>query len=93
MFDLTCFHGKGHFQVKWNLSSILFVKLENYFVFQSNYRSTGNSKHISAWKSKVLSDGSIKAPATSNKSLSPVLNYINTKIQVKFHGSSFIIEL
>ena len=52
------------------------------------YRSTGNSERISAWESKGLSDESIKAPATSNNSLSPALNYISTKIKVKCDGSS-----
>ena len=44
-------------------------------------------EHISAWRSKGLSDEIIKPPATSNDSLSPVLNHSNTKIRVKLDGS------
>ena len=33
------------------------------------------------WKSKRLSDKSIKSPALSNDSLAPSLNYVNTKLQ------------
>ena len=32
-------------------------------------------------------DGSIKPPSTSNNILNPVLNYVGTKIRVKFKGS------
>ena len=41
-----------------------------------------NCKHISGRKSKGLHDESIKPPAAS-----PTLNYINTKLRVKFNGS------
>ena len=34
-----------------------------------------------------MPDESIKPPTTSNNGIVPVLNYINTKIQVKFDGS------
>ena len=40
------------------------------------------------WKSKVLSDESIKSPATSNNSPNPKIDYFNKlKFQVKFSGS------
>ena len=42
-----------------------------------------NTNHISAWKSKGLSDESINSPAASNDSLDPVLHYIKTKVRVK----------
>ena len=42
---------------------------------------------MSSWKSKGLSAESIKPPATSNNSLTPVLNYYDTKMRVKFNGS------
>ena len=51
------------------------------------FKKIGNSKHIPAWKSKVLPDKSIKPPTTSNNSLSPALNYISGKIRVKHAGS------
>ena len=45
-----------------------------------------NTDYISSWKSKGLSDESIKPPTTSDNSLTPVLSYYGTKIRVKFTG-------
>ena len=39
------------------------------------------------WKSKGLSNESIKPPTTTNNSLTPELNYYSTKIKIKFTGS------
>ena len=50
-------------------------------------KKIGNTDHISSWKSKGLSDESIKPPATSNNNLAPLLNYIGIKTRVKFDGS------
>ena len=46
-----------------------------------------NSLHISEWKSKELSDESIKPPSTSDNSLSPLIDYYGRKIRLKFSGS------
>ena len=46
-----------------------------------------NTDYISSWKSKGLSDESIKPPTTSDNSLNPALNYYGTKTRVKFTGS------
>ena len=80
--DSICFRGKSHF-VDNDCP-------ENYLVFQPIYRSfkmIANTKYISEWKSKTLSDGSIKAPATSDTSLSPLVDYFGNKIRLKFNGS------
>ena len=42
--------------------------------------------HISAWKSKGLSDKSIKPLATSDNSLAPSLNHIGFRIIIKLYG-------
>ena len=42
------------------------------------------NRNILSWKSKGLSDESIKAPTTSNKILNPSLDYVGSKIRVKF---------
>ena len=47
-----------------------------------------NTDYISSWKSKGLSNESIKPPTTSDNSLNPALNYYGTKIRVKFTGRS-----
>ena len=63
---------------------------QNYLVFQPVYKyfKTINSiGNISGWKSKGLPNESIKTPSTSNNFLNPLLNYVGTKIRVKFSGS------
>ena len=45
-----------------------------------------NAKNISEWKSKGLSDESIKPPSTSDTSLSPLINDLYNKVRLKFDG-------
>ena len=52
--------------------------------FTYNLKKIGNSNHIIAWKSKGLSDESIKLPATSDNSFASSLDYISIKTRVKF---------
>ena len=52
------------------------------------FKTVNNTNnHILLWKSKGLSDESIKPPSTSNNILNPLLNYVITKIKVGFKGS------
>ena len=51
------------------------------------YFKTDSSCHISSWTSKGLSNESIKPPSAPNNFLTPSLNYLGTKIRVKFSGS------
>ena len=44
------------------------------------------NRNILSWKSKGLSDESIKALTTSNRILNPSLNYVGNKARVKFSG-------
>ena len=46
-----------------------------------------NTDYVSSWKSKGLSDETIKPPTTSDNSLTPALSYYATKRRVKFTGS------
>ena len=64
-FDSSDFYGKSHFEDNGT---------QNYLVFQPTYKI-----YISEWKSKGLSDESIKPPSTSNNSLAPGLNYTGNK--------------
>ena len=45
-----------------------------------------NPKYISSRKSKGLSDETIKPPATSGNSLTPMIDYLGNKIRLKFNG-------
>ena len=42
---------------------------------------------VLSWRSKGISNESIKPPTTSDNSLNPRLSYNDTKIKVKFTGS------
>ena len=46
-----------------------------------------NKLYISSWKSKGLSNETIKPPATSDNSLTPLIDYLGNKIRIKFIGS------
>ena len=84
-FDASYFIGKSYF-VDNDCA-------ENYSVFQPTHRYfkvNGNNKYIEyvlSWRSKGLSDESIKAIATSDNSRNPSLSYYDSKIKVKFAGS------
>ena len=59
---------------------------QNYLVFQLMY-PFGNTDYVLSWKSKGLSDETIKSPSTSDNSLAPSLSYYDTKTRVNFTGS------
>ena len=64
-FDLSYFIGKSHFEEDGT---------QNYLVFQSLNKSftiITNTKYISSWQSKGLSDETIKPPTTSDYKLNP----------------------
>ena len=74
------FYGKNHFEEDGT---------QNYLVFQLIYRffrRIGNTDHISARKSKGLSDLSIKPCAISDTSLVPSLNHIDFRARRKLDG-------
>ena len=79
-FDSSYFIGKSHFEEDGT---------ENYLIFQSinRYFKIGNSDYVLSWKSKGLSAESITPPSAPNNFLNPSLNYLGTKIRVKFSGS------
>ena len=49
-----------------------------------HFKKIDNADHISAWKSKGLSDENIRPPAPSDNSLAPSLDYICVRTRVKF---------
>ena len=50
------------------------------------FKKISNTNHISEWNFKGLSDKIIKPPATTDNILAPTLNYVGTKMRVKFDG-------
>ena len=80
-FDSISFRGKSHFE---NCGT------QNWSVFQSMQRYlktvTASDSNILSWKSKGLSEESVKTPITSSKMLNSSLCYVGTKSRVKFNG-------
>ena len=78
---MSYFIGKRHFQADGPQNYLLFQPLNKYF------KIIAKKKYISSWQSKGLSDETIKPPATSDNSLTPLIDYRINKIRVKFTGS------
>ena len=81
IFDSICFRGKNHFEDDDTQDCFVFQPMKRYFKIVS-----ANDINILSWKSKGLSDESIKPPTTSNKMLNPSLDYVGAKARVKFNG-------
>ena len=81
-FDSGYFIGKSHFEEDGTQNYLVFQPINRYF------KVIANTKYISSWKSKWLSGKSIKSPATSDNSLSPLIDYLDNKIRLKFNGGS-----
>ena len=80
-FDSSYFIGKSDFEEDGT---------QNYLIFQPMYwycKVIANTKYISEWKSKGLSDENITPPTISDNSLTLQLGYYGTKTRLKFTGN------
>ena len=80
-FDSSYFIGKSDFEEDGTQNYLVFQLISRYF------KVIANTQYISSWKSKGLSNETIKLPATSGNSLTPSINYRGNKIRVKFIGT------
>ena len=80
-FDSSYFIGKSHFEEDGTQNYLVFQPLNKYFKVIALY--------IWSWKSKGLSDETIKPPSTSDNSLTLMINYLGNKIRVKFTNQKF----
>ena len=80
-FDLDYFIGKSHFEEDGTQNYLVFQPIKRYF------KIIANSKYISSWKCKRLSDETFKPPSTSDNSLTPLNDYYGSKVRVKFNKS------
>ena len=78
---MSYFIGKSHFEDDGTQSYLVFQPLNKYFKIKTN------AKYISSWQSKGLSNEIIKPPASSDNSLTPLVDYLGHKISVKFTRS------
>ena len=74
------FHGKNHYKDDGKQSYLFFQPVYKYL------KNIANRDHISALKSKGLSDDRIKSPAASNNSFTPALNHVNSILGLTFNG-------
>ena len=79
--DLSYFIGKNYFQEDGSQNYQVFQPISRYFKIISN------TKFISSWKSKGLSDETIAPYATSDNSLTPLIDHYGVKVRLKFNGS------
>ena len=79
--DLSYFIGRSHFEEDGTQHYLVFQPINRYF------KVISNKLYISSWKSKGLSDKTIKPPITSDNSLTPSIDYFGNKIRVKFTRS------
>ena len=78
--DLSYFIGKSHFEEEGTQNYLVFQQINRYF------KIITNTKYISSWQSKGLSDETIKPHTTSDNSLTSLIDYGGYKIRVKFNG-------
>ena len=79
-FGSSYFIGKSHFEADGT---------QNYLVFQpiNRYFKTGSSDYVLSWKCKGLSAESTAPPSAPNNFRKLSLNYLDSKIRVRFSGS------
>ena len=63
---------------------LIFQLIDKYF---KRTVGVGNREYISFWKSRGFSDEKINSITTSNHMITPSLDYLGTKIRVKFSES------
>ena len=84
-YDLSYFKGKQYFdEGSGKQNYLVFLPMGKYFKLNS---VVGVIDRVLSWRSKGISNESIKPPTKSNNSLNPRLSYNDTKIKVKFTGS------
>ena len=75
-FDSGYLISKSHFEEDGTQNCLVFQPLNKYF------KVIANADYVSSWKSMRLSAETIKPPATSDNSLTPVVSYYGTKTRV-----------
>ena len=78
---MSYFKGKNYFEEDGTQNCLVFQLIIR------NFRTIANKKYISSWKSKGLSDETITPYATSDNSLTPLIDHFDTKTRLKFNKS------
>ena len=80
-FDSSYFRGKNYFEEDGTQNYLVFHPIIKYF------KIIANTKHIASWQSKRSSRETIKPYSTSDNSLTPLIDYYDSKVRVKFNKS------
>ena len=80
-FDSSYFSGGSHFEENGAQNYLVFQPINKYF------KVIASTDYVSSWKSKGLSNETIKLPATSDNSLTPALSYYGAKTRINVYGS------
>ena len=78
-FDSSYFRGKNYFEEDGTQNYLVFQPIIRYF------RIIANTKCISSQKSKGLSDEIITPYATSDNSLTPLVDHYGSRVRLKFN--------
>ena len=78
---MSYFRGKNYFDEDGKENYLVFLPKSRYF------RLIANTKHISSWKSKELSDETITPYAASDNSLTLWIDSYDTKTRLQFNKS------
>ena len=73
-FYSSYFTGKSHFEEDGTKNYLVFQPINRYF------KIIADTKYISSWQSKGISDETVKPYATSDNSLTPLIDYHGNKI-------------
>ena len=71
---MSYFIGKSHFEEDGTKNYLVFQPINRYF------KIIADTKYISSWQSKGISDETVKPYATSDNSLTPLIDYHGNKI-------------
>ena len=84
-FDSSYFTGKSHFDEDGAQNYLVFQPIHKYFEFVN----INSEWYITSWKSKGLSEESIKPVVTSDNTLNPLIDYYyySNKMRLKFKES------
>ena len=72
--------GKRHFEEEYGVQYYLIFQL-----IRRYFKIIAKTKYISSWKSKRLSDETIKPYALSDNSLTPLIDYYGSKVRRKLN--------
>ena len=82
-FDSSYFIGKSHFEEHGTQNYLVFQPMTKYF------KVITNTDYVSSWKSKGLSDKTIKPSTATDYKFNPQLNYFDIKTRLELRGSCF----